>query len=363
MTAALLELAREFRDKGAPELALSLPDALWLAQLFPSAQADERKRGPDDIDATKEIHPKKRREEEFPSPEKETNFTGQALPATPPPFRIEPFEVDIPHLRPERLPIGMLVPKDHPHAIRRGRGAELAIPAPPSLHRPQDFGRRLKPLRNFRRNPRKHLLDVERTVERICDERIWELVTSHPYDRCLHLTWIMDAGHGMTIWQQMGRELYLAFRDSGVFRDAQAYEWQVDEGWQQSFVPLDASGRPNKSRDPSGRWPLSGRDSLLILFSDCSAGRWYQPDILRQLYELGEQAQLLVVNPLPERMWGRTALGQAEEVDLRAPVPGAPARLLQACRLGDRPHVGSPATSLKLAAVATDPDHLLGWSR
>ena len=362
MTAALLELAREFRDKGAPELALSLPDALWLAQLFPPAQADEREEEPAAMAAEEKPRARERAGEEAASPA-QTAATYRPLPATPPPLCIEPFAINIPKLQPERLPIGMLVPRDHPHAVRCGRGTELSIPAPPSLHRPQDFGRRLKSLRNFRRNPHKHLLDVERTVERICDERIWELVTRHPFDRCLNLTWIMDTGQGMAIWQQMGREMYLAFRDSGVFRDTQAYAWQVDEEWRQSFIPLNASGRPSQSSSPAGRWPLPGRDSLFVLFSDCSAGRWYRPDILRQLHGLGEQAQLLVVNPLPERMWGRTALGQAEEVDLRAPVPGAPARLLQAYYLADRQCARGSALSLQIVAVAADPEHLLGWSR
>ena len=362
MTAALLELAREFRDKGRPELALSLPDALWLAQLFPPAPAAEREEEPAAMAAEEKPRARERAGEEAASPA-QTAPTYRPLPATPPPLCIEPFAINIPQLQPERLPIGMLVPRDHPHAVRCGRGAELSIPAPPSLHRPQDFGRRLKPLRNFRRNPHKHLLDVERTVERICDERIWELVTRHPYDRCLNLTWIMDTGQGMAIWQQMGREMYLAFRDSGVFRDTQAYAWQVDEEWRQSFIPLNASGRPSQSSVPSGHLPLPGRDSLFVLFSDCSAGRWYRPDILGQLHGLGEQAQLLVVNPLPERMWGRTALGQAEEVDLSAPVPGAPARLLQAYCLADRQCARGSVLSLQIVAVAADPEHLLGWSR
>jgi len=362
MPEALLKLAREFLDKGAPETARSLPDALWLAQFLPAARTEEKEQPPPET-ATVQVSSSRKQRDEKPLQSVEAKTAWAIQGPTPPPFRIEPIIIDIPHLRPERLPIGMLVPKDHPHAIRSSGGPEFSIPAPPGLERPQEFGRRLKPLRNFRRNPHKHLLDVERTVERICDERIWELVTRHPYDRCLHLTWISDIGRGMTIWRQLGRELYLAFRDSGVFRDTRAYEWQVDETWQQSFMPLDAFGLPDSNATPTNRLPPVGRDSLVVFFSDCSSGRWYQPEILRQLHDLGEQAQVLVINPLPERMWGRTALGQVAEIDLRAPFPGAPAQRLQTCCSADRPISREGDSSLNLVAVAAEPEHLLGWCR
>jgi len=362
MPDALLKLAREFLDKGAPETARSLPDALWLAQFLPAARTEEKEQPPPET-ATVQVSSSRKQRDEKPLQSVEAKTAWAIQGPTPPPFRIEPVTIDIPSLRPERLPIGMLVPKGHPHAIQRSGGPEFYIPAPPGLERPQDFGRRLKPLRNFRRNPHKHLLDVERTVERICDERIWELVTRHPYDRCLRLTWISDIGRSMILWRQLGRELYLAFRDSGVFREASAYEWQVDEAWQQSFMPLNAFGRPDSNAASADHLPPVGRDSLVVFFSDCSAGRWYRREILRQLYDLGEQAQLLVINPLPERMWGRTALGQVEEIDLRAPFPGAPARRLQTCCQAARRSPDDDSCSLNLLAVAADPEHLLGWGR
>jgi hypothetical protein len=220
----------------------------------------------------------------------------------------------------------------------------------------------LKPLRRFRRNPRKPLLDVARTVERICDEEIWDLVVRYPYDRCLNLTWIIDGGGSMHLWRQIGSELFVAFRDSGAFRSCRAFRWDVDPHWQHSFILLDSQAA--KEAGPSRRdWPEVGLDGLVVIFSVCSAGRWYREETRRALSELGRQAQLLIVNPLPEHMWGPTVLGQAMESDMRSPMPGAPAYRLQRCGPGIGASDSRQQADVRLLAVSADPDHLLGWSR
>ncbi|MCO6456697.1 MAG: formylglycine-generating enzyme family protein, partial [Pirellulaceae bacterium] len=289
-----------------------------------------------------------------------------AHPATPPPLKIELFTADVPGLRSDQVAIGLPVPPEHPGAESTRRGPLIPIPAPPSLADPNEFGRRLKPLRRFRRNPRKPRLDVARTVERICDEDIWDLVVRYPLDRCLHLTWIMDEGGSMDLWRQTGRELFVACRDSGAFRTCQAMQWTVGgqlgqlQSW---FTPLDASAR-NAAAAPRNSWPETAHDRLIVIFGDCSSGRWYDPPTLRELRKLTELSQVLIVNPLPERMWGRTALGQAAEVGMWSPMAASPNRRLRVVRAAGRGGREKGLESdLKLLAVSVDADHWLGWSR
>ena len=104
-------------------------------------------------------------------------------------------------------------------------------------------------------------------------------------------------------------------------------------------------------------------DGLVVIFSVCSAGRWYRQETRRALSGLGRQSQLLIVNPLPEHMWGRTVLGQAAESDMRSPTPGAPAGRLQRCGLETAPRDLQGQGEVRLLAVSADPDHVLGWSR
>jgi hypothetical protein len=282
--------------------------------------------------------------------------------ATPPPWRIETLDADVPELQPDRLTVGMLVPRERADSQPARRGPAIQIPAPRGLPDPDEFGRRLKPLRRFRRNRRKPLLDVVRTVERICDEQIWDLVVKYPYDRCLHLTWIIDSGGSMYLWQQIGSELFVACRDSGAFRSCRAYRWHVDDQWRQSFSPLDANALA-EALPARSTWPEAAPEGVVAIFSDCSAGRWYRQQTRQQLWNLGQQAQLLIVNPLPERMWGRTVLGQAMESDLRSPTPAAPARRLQFAGIEPLASHSSGPPDLRLLVVSADPDHLLGWSR
>ena len=239
MSDVLLQFAEQLVRHGHREIALSLPDALWLARLLTPYSPEEPEPPPPEPGQVDRSKPPAVEESKLKSPEDE-QLRPRPVVATPPPWRIETLDAEVLKLLPDRLPVGMLVPRGRGLGQPAHRQQVLELLKPPGLSDPNEFGRRLKPLRRFRRNPRKPQLDVARTVERICDEEIWDLVVRYPYDRCLNLTWIIDDGGSMHLWRQIGSELYVAFRNSGAFRSCRAFRWDVNDRWEHSFTLLDA---------------------------------------------------------------------------------------------------------------------------
>ncbi|MEU4116470.1 NaeI family type II restriction endonuclease [Kitasatospora sp. NPDC028055] len=199
---------------------------------------------------------------------------------------------------------------DRAHAL-------LSAPLPPMLAHPLGLQRALRPLR--RRVPSRRGLELDElgTAHRIAHHNArpgaWLPVLRPRTERWLTLYLVFDAGPTMPIWRPLLGELQRTFEQTGAFERI-------------SLLDLAADGRLHR---PSGRGPASlppsaGRTVTLVL-SDCSgpawhvgsesAERWY-----RTLHRWARSMPVAVVQPLPERLWRRTALrGAAGLLTARGP--------------------------------------------
>ncbi|MFE4337145.1 NaeI family type II restriction endonuclease [Streptomyces sp. NPDC056831] len=209
---------------------------------------------------------------------------------------------------PPQAPAGQGFPLAHrsdDESLDEGSYRSLLAPLPPMLAHPLPLQRALRPLR---RQVPSHLnteLDEQSTAYRIARQGAlpgtWLPVLRAKPERWLTLYLVYDAGPTMPIWRPLWRELHRVFGQTGAFRGIR-------------LLALTQDGRLRQS--PGGRPaalpPRDGRAAALIL-SDCSGPHWYAGnEATAQWYRvLGRWARTMpvaVVQPLPERLWRRTAL-------------------------------------------------------
>ncbi|MCY0942020.1 NaeI family type II restriction endonuclease [Streptomyces antarcticus] len=186
-----------------------------------------------------------------------------------------------------------------------GPYASLLAPLPPMLAHPLPLQRALRPLRRRVPSRLETDLDERNTAYGIARQGAWP-GTWLPVLRARPEWWLTlylayDAGPTMPIWRPLLQELRRVIGQTGAFRGIQLLE-------------LTRHGRLRQS--PGGRPavlpPRDGRAVALIL-SDCSGPAWYAgseaaADWYRTLGRWSRRMPVAVVQPLPERLWRRTAL-------------------------------------------------------
>ncbi|MEU6575378.1 SAV_2336 N-terminal domain-related protein [Streptomyces sp. NPDC046805] len=134
---------------------------------------------------------------------------------------------------------------------------------------------------------------------------------------------LMDTGPAMAVWGQLVEELRQACQQSGAFASVRVHHLHGDGSGTPLVGTTAAPGRSARLRpadelhDPSGRL-------LTLVISDCVGPLWQSGAAQRLLHHWPRTAPLAVVQPLPPRLWGRTAL------------PAEPGLLVRPAELGGR---------------------------
>ncbi|MGW7452491.1 SAV_2336 N-terminal domain-related protein [Streptomyces sp. NPDC054787] len=116
---------------------------------------------------------------------------------------------------------------------------------------------------------------------------------------------VMDASASMAVWQDMFEELRSVCERLGAFRDVQVHYLHrlADGGAALGRGPSPGSGlrSGDQLRDPTGR-------ALTMVVSDCAGPLWREGTAQRLLYRWAQCTPCVVVQPLPQRLWGRSWL-------------------------------------------------------
>ncbi|MCA1223739.1 SAV_2336 N-terminal domain-related protein, partial [Streptomyces sp. 8L] len=206
-----------------------------------------------------------------------------------------------------------------PHGPRSGPGGgavpgagallPLGVPVASALPSTLQLQRALRPLQRYQRTaaPVERLLDEAATVD--LSARAGGLVV--PVYRAsaraeVDLQLVMDVSSSMLVWQRLIAELEDIFSHLGAFRDVRVrYLHEGPDGEPAVSTSLDprtaALGPVERLSDPTG-------NRITVLLSDCAGPLWYSGQAHRLLYRLSGQAPVAVLQPLPQRLWGRTGL-------------------------------------------------------
>ncbi len=192
-----------------------------------------------------------------------------------------------------------------PRASAGGRGRNVGsvlVATAPMLSDVLAIDRALRPLKREVPSAHAAALDEDATAARIADQpgrgRQWIPVMRPSPERWLSLAFVVDTGPAMAVWRSLARELQDTFVRLGAFREPRT--WYLRGG----DICATPDGLP---QHPAALIRPAGRQVILVL-SDCSGANWWNGQASRALGLWARQAATAVLQPLPERLWRRTAM-------------------------------------------------------
>ncbi|MFE6461096.1 SAV_2336 N-terminal domain-related protein [Streptomyces cinereoruber] len=248
-------------------------------------------------------------------------------------------------------------------AGRTERGAGLPVRAPGANALPGLLGlqKALRPLRDYAPappRPGEGVLDEEATAERSAAAGILTPVLRPAAGHRPDIQLLMDTGPAMGVWSRMVEELRQACQQSGAFRDVQVHRlYDTGDGPPLVTTTSGADGRPrlrpvDQLHDPTGR-------RLTLVVSDCVGPLWQRGAAQRFLRQWPRHSPLALVQPLPPRLWPRTALPAEPGTFHRSAAPGGHT----AFRSDDQPW-GPPVPGHQAVPVLTPtPEAFASWAR
>ncbi|MFF9848681.1 SAV_2336 N-terminal domain-related protein [Streptomyces litmocidini] len=351
----LEELTRRLRAGGADPSAEAVADALWLSQWLPEPEAPDPEPSSRAVDGSTETAGPTDGGRDPAGPEEATAGT----PAHPSP-RTGTRESVALHMR------SGAAPADGARGGAGGgtrRGAALPVRAPGANALPGLLGlqKALRPLRGYAPappRPGEGTLDEEATAERSAAAGILTPVLRPAAGRRPDIQLLMDTGPAMVVWDRMVEELRQACQQSGAFRDVQVHRlYDTGEGPPLVTTTSGADGRPrlrpvDQLHDPTGR-----RFTLVV--SDCVGPLWQRGAAQRFLRQWPRHSPLALVQPLPPRLWPRTALPAEPGSFQRSTSPGGPA----AFRSDDEPWAVPDPARQAVPVLTPTPEAFASWAR
>ncbi|GGA12071.1 formylglycine-generating enzyme family protein [Okeania sp. KiyG1] len=211
----------------------------------------------------------------------------------------------------------------------------LRIPDAPSIPKPLEFAKALRPLMQKVSSGRNTILDEIETVEQtaINNGICIPILKSEP-EPWLDLVLVVDEYKSMTLWQHTIRELKQLLKHYGIFREVKicglTYQLAISEE-QNNFLKREENqekillslgvGKQQYFANPQELIDTTGR-RLILIVSDCIAPFWHDGSILSILREWVKYQPLAIVQMLPDWMWRRTGLRIGSSVQFKNLVPG-----------------------------------------
>ncbi|WP_328668322.1 SAV_2336 family protein [Streptomyces sp. NBC_00322] len=268
--AALTALVARLREAELKPTAEELADALWLSRHVPPAPSRPPGAIPEGQSGT--------RPADRPPVE-------AAQPPAPSPFRAGPTpgpRIDLyGPAQTEGVPAGV-----SPAGMRR-----VPVPAAAALPDAPALQRALRPLQRYRppMRPVRRELDEVATADRAADTGLVVPVLRTARRREARLALVMDVSSSNVVWERALEELRQVCERAGAFREVAVHHLR------------EHAPTPAQLGDPTGR-------QLTLVLSDCAGPMWRSGRMQRLLYTWASTAPVAVVQPLPQRMWGRTHL-------------------------------------------------------
>jgi RNA polymerase sigma factor (sigma-70 family) len=187
----------------------------------------------------------------------------------------------------------------------------IRVPTVKALPQTGLISRELRPLNRRSPSRRDIELDEQATAQRSAEfrsrpteSRKWQLVRRPVQDRWLDLMVIVDVHPSMIIWKALVEELCVLLEQQGAFEDVRVWYLHHPPG-SVGLSPVPATTQrlraPTELVDPTGR-------RLTLFISDMVAPNWDNGEINMLVERCAHYGPTAVLQPLPERLWSRTAL-------------------------------------------------------
>ncbi|MEU6670771.1 SAV_2336 N-terminal domain-related protein [Streptomyces sp. NPDC046727] len=291
------ELIGKLRQGGLQPTAEDVADALWLARRLgaapPAGDTGTPGTGTSGTGTTGA------------GPRPQGAASGAAAAADPGTLPAAPADAAAPG-------VPLHTPGHAPHGGTDGAPAAFPVRAPAAGALPGLLGlqKALRALGRYRTSSvrgQDERIDEAATADRAAASGILLPVTRPGRRRRCDVQLLMDTGPAMAVWGEMVEELRQACQQSGAFASVRVHHLYADDSGTPLVGTTAGPGRHTRLRpadelhDPSGR-------RLTFVISDCVGPLWQNGTAQRLLHGWPRTAPLAVVQPLPPRLWGRTAL-------------------------------------------------------
>ncbi len=144
-------------------------------------------------------------------------------------------------------------------------------------------------------------LDIEQTIDGYA--RSGELIPAFRAapERWFDLLLIVDRSLSMQVWKETITELERVLDYLGAFRLLRTWGLTFEDSKPLLHDHQGAAAGPDHVLSPQGR-------RLVVLISDCSTPGWYHPEIWQQLRTWAQSTPVALLDPLPPKLWRRSAL-------------------------------------------------------
>ncbi|WP_053640772.1 SAV_2336 N-terminal domain-related protein, partial [Streptomyces sp. NRRL F-6492] len=206
--------------------------------------------------------------------------------------------------------------------------------------------------------PGEGVLDEEATAERSAAAGLLTPVLRPASGHRPDIQLLMDTGPAMGVWSRMVEELRQACQQSGAFRDVQVHRlYDTGDGPPLVTTTSGADGRPrlrpvDQLHDPTGR-------RLTLVVSDCVGPLWQRGAAQRFPRPWPRRSPLALVQPLPPRLWPRTALPAEPGTFQRSATPGGHASF----RSDDEPWGPLVPGHRAVPVLTPTPEAFASWAR
>ena len=242
-------------------------------------------------------------------------------------------------------------------------GIPFKTPTAPALRQTLEIGRSLRPLMRKVDSYSQTELDETATAEQTAEHRFCTTVMRPVRERWLEVALVVEQTPSTFIWEDTIREFRQLLEQQGAFRSIKTWYLQSSGSKGLSLFAQKPSDQTNPSaRSYKELIDTAGR-RLILLVSDCISPAWWQGQIQEDCLQLWAQNGLVaVVQLLPGKLWGRTALSKGLGVKFEAMNPGMVNQYLIPREIPIWEDPQSTA-GLKLPVITLLPTSLQQWSR
>ncbi|WP_436532209.1 FhaA domain-containing protein [Actinoplanes sp. HUAS TT8] len=287
------------RRAGLPVEAMEVAEALWLAStagtLAPAA--------------TEEAVPQPRIRR---PPKRGPALPSSAGPPGPDPGAAvedpDPLPTGQPVLDPGAESVPLTLPAAGERAVTEVTGRAFLVPTGPTLPDRGALLRALRPLKRRIDSRRDEVLDEDATAQRIAGGGPPSPVLRPAQERWLDAVVVVDSAPSMDLWAGTAGELRSVLRQLGAFRDIRLWRMVHDGNAGLGVTPYGAATHLDLGvRSGSELIDFSGR-RLFLVFTDATSQAWRDGSAGSLLAAWSARGFVVIVQPLPERLWSRTGL-------------------------------------------------------
>ncbi len=218
-----------------------------------------------------------------------------------------------------------------------------------------ELGRALRPLKQRHPSKRRRVLNTDATVNYFCDTGVLTPVMLPGAERWFDIDLLVDVGLSMAVWQDTVAEFVSFLQRHGAFREVRRWNLEQADGKVRLSRAADVRSEAAQLEDPNAR-------RLMMLVTDCIGPMWYQAPIWDAIRRWGQFSPVVVISPLPSRLWPWTAVG-SPEVSMRSHRPGAANRSLDVTVPWWWPDNEPSLSAVPVPVISLDAGEIAAWAR